>query len=511
MKKSLALSNIIFLAAVCVLSLIIYANTVGSWFTSDDYVIVGQLAEKGYFYSWNEASGGFLRPMAVFSIMLDYQLWGFEPTGYHAFNLLLNVLCAFGVYILTGDLFRVFRRRSGRNTALFAGFLFLLLPSHAEPVVWISARADLLATFFAILSIIFFLRMLESGSGLRGAFSLLFFVLSLATKESVVILPLIWLILAAVYKKIKIVRFPRQGAIVISAGIAVLTGYFIIRKILLGSFIGGLGSDTHTDILNPGVLINLARYCVRVFIPPLNEICLASITFSLFAVLAVVVFRNKLYRKSISKKLRLSLVSLSWFFAALLPVLSLKIGVFDTQSERYLYLPGVFACIAIASLIREAIIDDRSRKIFMILLLIVSALGLHTVSRRWNAAGDISQLISGQVSQFDPASSVIVNLPDHYRGAYILRNGIDMASTVFQGSIRTEEPWIVLHYHGINNQSDRYSVEFVRDSVYLILPDSVYGFSWDQKYEYIYFDGERMVTGMEANGIILNRDRSCHW
>ncbi len=493
MKKSLVESNIIFLAAVCVLSLIIYINTVDSWFTSDDYVIIGQLAESGYFYSWNEASGGFLRPLAVFSIMVDYRLWGFEPIGYHAFNLLLNMLCAFGVYILTGDLFRAFHHYRGRNTAFFAGFLFLLLPSHAEPVVWISARADLLATCFAIFSTIVFLRMLESCSGLRGAFSVLLFALGLAAKESVVMLPLIWLILAVVYKKMKEKRFSRQGAIVISAGIAVLMVYFILRKILLGRFIGGLGSDTHTDILNPGVLVNLVRYCVRVFIPPLDEIWIASVTFSLLAVLTVIVFRKKLYRKFMSKELRLSLVSLLCFFVALLPVLSLKIGVFDTQSERYLYLPGVFACIALTSLVREAIADDRLRNVFMVLLLTVSALGLYTVNRRWSVAGEISQLISGQVSEFDPASSVIVNLPDHYRGAYVLRNGIDMAATVFQGSIRTEEPWTVLHYHGINSLSDGYSVEFMRDSVYLILSDSAYGFSWDQESEYLFFDGEAMV------------------
>jgi len=140
----------------------------------------------------------------------------------------------------------------------------------------------------------------------------------------------------------------------------------------------------------------------------------------------------------------------------------------------------------------------------MILLLIVSALGLYSVIRRWSVAGDISQLISRQVSQFDPASSIIVNLPDHYRGAYVLRNGIDMAATVFQGSIRTEESWTVLHYQQLNNLSDRYSVEFIRDSVYLILSDSIYGFSWDQEYEYLFFDGEGMVTGTEANGMNLN-------
>jgi hypothetical protein len=487
-------SNIIILAAICIISLIVYMNTVDSWFISDDYVLIGQLAESGYFYSWNEVSGGFLRPIAVLSIMVDYQLWGFEPRGYHAFNLLLNVLCAFGVFILAGDLFRALHHARGRNTALFAGFLFLLLPSHGEPVVWISARADLMATFFAVFSTIVFLRMLESGSRWRGAFSVLLFALGLAAKESVVMLPLIWLILAVVYSKMKEKRFSRQGAIVISAGIAVLTVYFIIRRILLGSFIGGLGSDTHAGVLNPDVLVNLARYCFRVFIPPLNEIWTASISFSLLAALAVIVFWKKLYTKLMSKELRLSLISLSCFLTALLPVLSLKIGVYDTQSERYLYLPGVFACIALASLVREAIVDERSRKVFMVLLLAVSGLGLYTVNMRWSVAGDISQRISEQVSQFDPASSIIVNLPDHYRGVYVLRNGIDMASTVFQGSIRTEDPWTVLHYHGINSLSDRYSSGFMQDSVYLILSDSAYGFPLDQEFEYIFFDGAEIVV-----------------
>lgn len=470
-----------------------YMNTIDSWFISDDYVIIGELAERGYFYSWNEVSGGFLRPMAVFSIMVDYQLWGFEPTGYHVFSLLLNVLCAFGVYILAGDLFRAFHHDRGRKAAYFAGFLFMLLPSHAEPVVWISARADLLATCFAIFSTIIFLRMLKNGSVLRGAFSVLLFALGLAAKESVVMLPLIWIILAVVYKKMMGKRFSKQGAIVISAGIAVLTGYFIIRKILLGGFLEGLGSDTHTEVLYPGVLVNLARYCIRVFIPPLHEIWIASITFSLLVVLVVIAFWKKLYRKFMSKELILSLVSMFCFLIALIPVISLKIGIFDIQSERYLYLPGVFACIALTSLVRAAIVNDRARNVFMVLLLTASAIGLCTVNRRWCVAGEISQRISEQVSQFDPASSVIVNLPDHYRGAYVLRNGIDLASTVFQGSKRTDEPWTVLHYHGINNLSDRYSVEFIRDSVYLILSDSAYGFSWDQKFEYLFFDGEEMV------------------
>ena len=69
-----------------------------------------------------------------------------------------------------------------------------------------------------------------------------------------------------------------------------------------------------------------------------------------------------------------------------------------------------------------------------------------------------------------------------------------MASTVFQGSNRTEDSWKVLHYHGINNLSDRYSMEFTQDSLYLILSDSAYGFPWDRKFEYIFFDGTEMAA-----------------
>jgi hypothetical protein len=488
-KSTLLRPYSIFLAAGCILTFLIFFDTIDSWFVSDDYVIIGEIAESGYFHSWNEDSGRFIRPLAILSLMLDHQLWGFEPAGYHAFNLLLNLLCAFGVFILSRDIFRHLNLNGKITSAFFAGFLFLLLPSHAEPVIWISARADIMAACFAIFSVITFFRMLQNSSLLMGASSVLLFALGLAAKESVIILPLIWLILAVAYNRRMKKKLSGNEVIVIFVGIVLLTGYFVVRKILLGHFIGGLGSGRHTDVFSPGIIINLVRYCFRVFIPPVDEIMIAAATVLVLASVVIIAFPRILRRKSRSRELQLPFYAFLCFFVSLIPVLSLKIGVFDTQSERYLYFPGIFACIALALLIKVVTVNDRLRNGIMILLLVVSGTGLYSVSRRWIVAGELSQRISQQVAEIDPISSAIVNLPDHFRGAYVFRNGIDMAASIFQGNTTIEPSRKVLYHHEMTDLSERYSVESLEECIILFLPDSTIRFPKEPAVEYFFFDG----------------------
>ena len=86
-------------------------------------------------------------PLTLISRLADYEMFGFAPWGHHLTSVLLHLasgLALFGaLQRLTGAFWR-----SGLVAALF-----LIHPMHVEPVVWLSARKDLLSGLFYILTI----------------------------------------------------------------------------------------------------------------------------------------------------------------------------------------------------------------------------------------------------------------------------------------------------------------------------------------------------------------------
>ncbi len=86
-------------------------------------------------------------PLTWWSHMLDYELFGLNPSGHHLTNLLLhlaNVLLLFGVLQrMTGEVWR---------SALVAA-LFALHPLNVESVAWVAERKNVLSTLFWLLTI----------------------------------------------------------------------------------------------------------------------------------------------------------------------------------------------------------------------------------------------------------------------------------------------------------------------------------------------------------------------
>ncbi|HET6991735.1 MAG TPA: hypothetical protein VFJ43_10445, partial [Bacteroidia bacterium] len=91
-------------------------------------------------------------------------------------NLLLHI-------INTSLVFIFIKRLSGRkDRALLVALFFGIQPMHAESVLWISERKDLLYTLFLLLSLLSYLNLPESSgrySIKKYRFVLLFFLLSL--------------------------------------------------------------------------------------------------------------------------------------------------------------------------------------------------------------------------------------------------------------------------------------------------------------------------------------------
>ena len=128
-------------------------------------------------------------PLTWLSLMVDGQLYGSNPPGFHWTNVLLHAAN-------TLVLFLVWRGMTGTvwSSALVAA-LFAVHPLHVESVAWVAERKDVLCTFFGLLTLwayAWYCRRprLPRYLGVVGLFSL-----SLLAKPMLVTLPVLLLLL----------------------------------------------------------------------------------------------------------------------------------------------------------------------------------------------------------------------------------------------------------------------------------------------------------------------------
>jgi hypothetical protein len=161
------------------------------------------------------------------------------------------------------------------------------------------------------------------------------------------------------------------------------------------------------------------------------------------------------------------------YLICLAPVITLPVSLFDTQGERFLYLPSAFACLLLVYLVADLIPSLRQRTAAILALVVVQATALQWVNRRWIRAAYLSRQIATEVSRADPAKTVILNLPDNFRGAYVFRNGLTEAATTFMG-IQQQAPYRVICMHDMNALDDTFEVVREEDgTATLVLPRGV--------------------------------------
>ncbi len=158
-------------------------------------------------------------------------------------------------------------RDQSEASALAAGLLFLLHPTHAEPVSWISALPDVLQTTFALGTWLAWIRYRRTGNmgSLLGAACA--FGLALLTKESALAVPLVVAALDLGFPARASARFERLRPLTLFAGIAVL--YLVLRRAALGAWIGGYGATVHLQMDPIGMLKNLPVFIARSILPPI--------------------------------------------------------------------------------------------------------------------------------------------------------------------------------------------------------------------------------------------------
>jgi tetratricopeptide (TPR) repeat protein len=206
--------QLVICLALVAATVVVYAQTLRFDFVSwDDPIYVSQAAHvrqgltfEGILRAFTTGELANWHPLVTLSHMLACQLFGLNPAGHHAANVLLHVANTLVLFhVLASSTAAPWR-------SAWVAVLFALHPLHVEPVAWVSARKDVLSTFFGFLTIWAYTGYARRGGVARYLLVALLLSLGLMSKPMLVTFPVLLLLLD--YWPLERVRVgtPRSGA-----------------------------------------------------------------------------------------------------------------------------------------------------------------------------------------------------------------------------------------------------------------------------------------------------------
>ena len=419
-------------AVVVAATAAVYWPALQAGFVGDDFMILHRLRAlagpgdvtrffRGEFFEY-------YRPLGFLAHAADWGIAGPDPRQFHLTNLLLHAASAVLVLLIAQAL-------APRSIAgLAAALLFALHASNHEAVVWISARFDLLATFFSLAAIWWMVR----GGAATYVIPPLLFLCAVLSKEAAVALPVAagafavfvlrsstadtarrlapWLGALAIYAVLRSLgggvsamggasRLPKLAALAVMLGVLLL---------LAGGRWLGLRDwlrDRRTLAADAGALIlaALAAFAALRSGSGLAADKLAVAGFAIFHLGSPVLdlFETPFFEQPgtaaywiggvVALAAAIALVWLAWralveddrawfvgafLAAALLPISAL------TEGARYLYLPS--AAVSLLAGLLIARLDGTARKVAMTaaaIVIAISAIQIGYKVRDWNWAG----------------------------------------------------------------------------------------------------------------------------
>lgn len=370
----------------------------------------------------------FFRPVANLLTAAELKLYGNNPAGFHLTSILLHLATSYLVTVLTNTLLKKYSKKEKYEQAGFiSGCLFFIYPFHAEPLMWVIGRGGIIATFFYILSLIFYLR---STNRYHQVLSILFFIPALFTYEVSWTLPLVITVLAITDHYTTNKNRPST--------IRALFPHWTVFGLFLGLRFASLHTvltkyDFEGRRLNMLTLpANFFRLFARTLLPPTQSAFLFVITFLLVITLlaGLVIYLKK--KKQLST---IHLVIACSLCLSYLPVISLGMDTHGTEGERYLYLPSVFWLMLLVLLLYS--LSPAIKKTAIVTLFILYGYWLADAAHTYQHASHIAKKI---ITAINPATRVkkiiALNIPANYKGALIYRMSFDDALRWMRPSVQ---------------------------------------------------------------------------
>jgi tetratricopeptide (TPR) repeat protein len=424
--------TLIAIALIIVFGFAVYGNSLKGQFILDDNAFV---KNNAYIKNWANVpklftqdvvagagnSSGSYRPVQMLSFMTDYSLWRLDAKGYHFTNIVLQILVSLMIYWFITLLF------GNRILSLLTALFFVVHPVHTEVVAYIAGRADSLALLFMMLSFILYIKQLDSKNVSFFVLMIAAYVLSVLSRESSLILPLLILLYHYTFKK-KIdpkLFFPILG---------IACFYFVLRFAALRLLPFDTFVFTKFFGSMPGTFSALTNYLRLLLLPFGLHHDYGKAFFRLLdpaVILGVVAFFSLLvyaFKKRESNKL--VFFSVMWFFVALLPVVNIS-SLHAYMAECWLYISSIGFFLLLSKLLSDLYSKDKFR-VLSITIVAVLLLFYSSVTIKQNNYWNDPVVFYKRTLKYDPDSlKARNNLANEYMG----RKKFDEAIKLYKEAI----------------------------------------------------------------------------
>lgn len=188
--------DFIFYFGLLLIVFIVFSPALWGYFHADDWFhLLTPVNAKwwrtftGDWFTGESHQGGLYRPLIRLSVVVDMALFGLHPSGFHLTNIVFHLLNVVLIVVIGRE---VFPEKESKKFAYISGFLFGIFPLHHQAVYWISGRTDVIATTFALATILCVIKFIHTSRPLYFVLSVLFFALALLTKElAIALVPII--------------------------------------------------------------------------------------------------------------------------------------------------------------------------------------------------------------------------------------------------------------------------------------------------------------------------------
>jgi tetratricopeptide (TPR) repeat protein len=182
--------------------LLAYGNSLGgAWLLDDTPAICQNPDIRRLWPPWaplqpqNRFMAFYTRPFLNYTMTLDHGLWGLNPRGYHATNLVLHLLAGLALY---GLIRRTLRRLSewrpaADGLALLATLMWVVHPLNSAALNYVCQRGELLVGLFFLLMLYALNRAADGGRKAAAwlALSVLACLLGMGSKEAMLAAPVL--------------------------------------------------------------------------------------------------------------------------------------------------------------------------------------------------------------------------------------------------------------------------------------------------------------------------------
>ena len=296
------------------------------------------------------------QPVTVLSRLVDVELFGMDPRGHHATNMLLHGLNTGLLFLVLESMTRTTSGPGGYWRSAFAAALWGVHPLRVESVVWITERKDMLAGLFWMLTLMAYHRYVRAPGALRMAAVAAVLALGLMSKPFVITLPFV-LVLLDYWPLHRIA--PGQGARQLTRLIAEKSLLFAMSA---AATVIGIRAQVRTGLLitlesEPlsgrvaGAAVDYVRYLAKLAWPypmalpqPYSPHWAPAIVFGCAAILGLAT----LLAWTQARRRPYLPVGWLWFLGVLAPVIGLVQPGQIPLTDRYTYLPHIGLAIVVA-------------------------------------------------------------------------------------------------------------------------------------------------------------------